>query len=359
MVILTANARSTGDTRPMGVSCLHLKNSCQIFYADVYHLQKWFAEKPINESKDQINLMNTMNTNSRILSQRLASAVCAAASLLIISNTKAQNLFEADLESGNIYEYTPGGVQSTFASGLNYPQALAFNDEGDLFVGTFGAIVEFTPSGAQSTFASGLNETYGLAFNSAGDLFDADYSGNIYEYTPGGVRTIFASGLDAPQAIAFNGAGDLFEADFSDNIYEFTPDGARTLFASGLDLPGGLAFNSTGNLFVTDSGTQNIYEYTPGGVRTTFASGNPASGVNEPGGLAFNSAGNLFETDFNRGNINEFTPSGSQGTFASGLDGAWGLAFQGETLPVPEPATYGLLGIGMTLLYMWRRNIAR
>jgi hypothetical protein len=27
---------------------------------------------------------------------------------------------------GNIYEYTPGGVQSTFASGLSYPWGMAF-----------------------------------------------------------------------------------------------------------------------------------------------------------------------------------------------------------------------------------------
>ena len=50
-----------------------------------------------------------------------------------------------------------------------------------------GNIYEFTPGGVQSTFASGLCDPYGLAFNSAGDLFEADYgSGNIYEFTPGG-----------------------------------------------------------------------------------------------------------------------------------------------------------------------------
>ena len=36
--------------------------------------------------------------------------------------------------SGNIYEFTPGGVQSTFASGLSAPNELAFNSAGDLFV---------------------------------------------------------------------------------------------------------------------------------------------------------------------------------------------------------------------------------
>ncbi|MGH7993880.1 MAG: PEP-CTERM sorting domain-containing protein, partial [Limisphaerales bacterium] len=39
------------------------------------------------------------------------------------------NLFEGDFTSGNIYEFTPGGVQSTFASGLNGPTHLAFQSE--------------------------------------------------------------------------------------------------------------------------------------------------------------------------------------------------------------------------------------
>ena len=34
----------------------------------------------------------------------------------------AGNLFEADDSSGNIYEFTPGGAQSTFASGLDGPR---------------------------------------------------------------------------------------------------------------------------------------------------------------------------------------------------------------------------------------------
>src|SRR5208282_3144600 len=132
-------------------------------------------------------------------------AVFAGAVLLIASSGQAQNLFVADAGSGNIYEFTPGGAQSRFASGLVYPT--------------------------------------GLAFNSAGDLFEADlYSGNIYEFTPGGVRSTFATGLDYPQGLAFNSAGDLFAADLgSGNIYEFTPGGAQSTFASGLG-PTGLAF---------------------------------------------------------------------------------------------------------------------
>jgi sugar lactone lactonase YvrE len=105
-------------------------------------------------------------------------------------------------------------------------------------------IYEFTPGGTRSTFASGLNQPFGLAFNSAGSLFESDLgSGNIYEFTPGGARSTFASGLNLPQGLAFNSAGNLFEADAgSENIYEFTPGGTRSTFASGLNGPDFLAF---------------------------------------------------------------------------------------------------------------------
>src|SRR5208337_5224639 len=132
-------------------------------------------------------------------------AVFAGAVLLIASSGQAQNLFVADAGSGNIYEFTPGGAQSTFASGLSYPQGLAFNSAGDLFEADWGSgnIYEFTPGGAQSTFASGLLKTFGLAVNSAGDLFADDNNGNVYEFTPGGVQSTFASGLVYPIGLAF------------------------------------------------------------------------------------------------------------------------------------------------------------
>src|SRR5215469_2452452 len=75
-------------------------------------------------------------------------------------NASAQNLFVADKGSGNIYEFTPGGARSSFASGLNFPFGLAFNSAGDLFVANLNgnSITEITPGGVQSTFVSGLNQ---------------------------------------------------------------------------------------------------------------------------------------------------------------------------------------------------------
>jgi len=285
--------------------------------------------------------------------RRSSGGAFFATTLIMAVSAQAQNLFVGTYNNpATIYQITPGGVVSSFAStGLNYSYGLAFNSAGNLFVanclndiGVGGYVTEITPGGVQSTIPSGPDPK-GLAFNSAGDLFETDYhSGNIYKYTPGGVLSIFATVMPGDQSLAFNSAGDLFAGsgygNGNESIIEIKPNGTQITFASGLAYIAALAFNSSGDLFESDAGSGNIYKFSPDGMRTTFASGLA------PNGLAFNSAGDLFEADAS-GNIYEFTPGGVRSTFASGLGSPNGVAFQGETLPVPEPATLGLLAAGM------------
>ncbi len=121
----------------------------------------------------------------------------------------------ASINSGNIYEITPGGTLSIFASGVN-PIGLAFNSTGDLFEADGSDhIYEFTPAGVQSTFASGLHGPYCLAFGSDGNLFVGAVDDlAIYEFTPNGARSTFASGPKpfGPLALAVDNASDVFMA---------------------------------------------------------------------------------------------------------------------------------------------------
>ena len=291
-----------------------------------------------------------------LASHVLTRTVYSGAVILICSSASADNLFvsSADSESGlgHIYEFTPNGVRSTFASGLNYAYGLAFDTAGKLFV-TADAIYKFTPDGVRTRFASGPAGT--LACDSTGNLFvatgDSDLyefpingSGKIYKFTAAGVRSTFASGLDLPTALGFDSAGNLFVADvrtairdrtLGGAIYKFTAAGVRTTFASGLTNPEALAFDNVGNLFVSDPnpGPGNIYKFTPNGNRSVFA-----SGFNWAGSLACDSAGNLFVADSPAYAIYKFTPTGVRSTFAA-TDGVNLLAFQ----PIPTTSSSGRL----------------
>jgi hypothetical protein len=277
-------------------------------------------------------------------------AVCVVAVLLISSSVQAQNLFVSDYLDNNIYEFTPGGVQSTFASGLDRPWGLAFNSAGNLFEAdtASGNVYEFTPGGARSTFASGLASPSGVAFDGAGNLFVANYgNGTVTKITPGGTQSTFASGFGLATGLAFDNAGNLFVVSTGvGGIYKITLGGPVSTFAAGF-YGAGLAFNSAGNLFAGFDQSPNGYiaEFTPGGVESTFA-----TGLNYPVALAFNSAGNLFVGNQTSGIITKITPGGVESNFAT-VGEVQGLAFQ----PVPEPSTLGLLAIGATALVVRRR----
>lgn len=280
------------------------------------------------------------------LHQFVGRAVRVGAVLLIGLSASGQNLFVADRLSGNVYEYTPDGTRSIFASGLSNPQGLAFDTAGNLFVSTWndGFIYKYTPDGTRSIFASGLSRPVGLAFNSLGVLFEADEanfqnSGHIYSFTPDGVRSTFASGLHYPVGLAFNSSGDLFVSSYGNGIYKFT-GGVRSDFdvTAGSSSTYALAFNGGGELFASVDNVDRIFKYTTNGVKSVFA-----KSLSYPYGLAFNNAGSLFVAENGSGNIYQYTPDGVRSTFATGLTGPQGLAFKDVPLPVPEPGVATLV----------------
>jgi sugar lactone lactonase YvrE len=246
----------------------------------------------------------------------------------------AQNLFVSASYCGVVYEVTPDGVQSTFASDLDQPEGLAFDRAGSLFVGESGSgtIYKFTPAGAKSTFASGLGEIRQLAFDGAGNLLVADAaSGNVYAFATNGVQSTYASGLDNPYALALNTGGDLFVlcgTGESNTIVKITPGGGKTNFAAALSSPNEIAVDRAGNVFVSTIGC--IYKFTPDGTQSIFVS----EGLGWEWGLAFDSAGNLFagdDSDAPSCYVYKFTPSGERSTYASVCCEPAGLAFQPPT----------------------------
>ena len=311
--------------------------------------------------------------------------VCLGAVSLICSSAPAQNLFVSvnDAGGGKIVEFTPDGVQSTFASGLDGLGGLAFDNAGNLFVADIpefggarpGKIYKFNPDGARSTFAVGLISPTALAVDRAGNLFVAD--GDILKFTPQGLRTTFASGVGGPMAI--DSSGNLFVANSQIHgkvlsnsngrsigppftastytIYKFAPDGARSTFASGristLGYIVSLGVDHLGNLYVVDSGDfvdgggGSLFKVTPDGKQHTISEAGPSCDFVS---LAVDSIGNVFVTDDCTG-IDKFTRNGGRSTFASGVSGA--LAIQpitSSTATVGNISTRGTVEGGENVL---------
>jgi sugar lactone lactonase YvrE len=247
---------------------------------------------------------------------------------------------------GAIYQYTPGGVQTIFTSGLSQPRGVGFDSVGNLFVATnvcVGArcevtrplVLKVTPDGTQNVFTTMPSSfvAEGVAIDRSDNVFVLVFEpfnlSVIYKFTPDGLGRPFGF-LSHPKtegfALAFDSAGNLFAADaVGGTIYKFAPDGTQSIFVGPeafgeLGEPIGLAFDHFDNLFVSlFNGVDfaGVLKFTPSGVRTIFA-----TGLDNPRGLAFDSAGNLFVAEIpfpGSGDILKFTPEGTRTVFASGI----------------------------------------
>ena len=271
----------------------------------------------------------------------------------LVTAAHAENLYVSANAPGShkIFEFTPSGVQSTYASGLTQPRGLAFDSIGNLFAAhnpepddiEIGRVLKFNLRNKVSTVGSTAKFFFaGLAIDIAGNAYvmatddnSPTAAGTIFKFTPSGERIVFGSVPGTPNptqanwGLAFDSAGNLYAADGNaQTIYEFAPNGTRTVFvgpsafASG-ESPVGLAFDRNGNLFVSietfsDPGADSVVYFSPTRVKSTFA-----TGLTFPRGLAFDSAGNLFVAEANAipaGDILKFPPGGGSPTvFASGF----------------------------------------
>ena len=103
---------------------------------------------------------------------------------------RAQNLYvslQGDLtnEGGSISEYTPTGVQQTFAT-APFPRGIAFDNSGNFFVAStdskvwdHGRVLKFPPTGHQSVLGNAARSFLeGLAIDTAGNVYAVALAGH-------------------------------------------------------------------------------------------------------------------------------------------------------------------------------------
>jgi len=302
--------------------------------------------------------------NEQSIRKLAATAATAFSMYAVQSQAAVGDLYVTNSGNDTVVRITPSGtVLPVPMVGLSQPHGIAFDRSGNLFVSNIGdnTILKLSIDGVTSVFAStGLDGPRGLAFDSSGNLYVANANSNSIErFAPDGTGSLFAStNLDFPRGIAFNAAGDLFVVNSgSQNVVRFTPAGVGSIFIpGGISYPLSLAFDTAGNLFVSRQ-LDEIDRFTPSGLGGFPL---PTNNSHMPYGLAFDSAGVLYAGYRVSGTVERFTSPRSSSVFdTTGLSVPTFIAFEGVTLPVPEPSTGALIAIAMVGWSGNRRVIRR
>jgi streptogramin lyase len=288
-----------------------------------------------------------------------ATGICLAFLGVTSSVGAPGDIFVADATANAIFEFSPSGSGTTFAT-LNDPYNITFGPDGYLYVlqPQNSQVARISPMGQITPFAPVFNPQ-SLTFDRNGNLFvgsvqSAQNASSIVEVSPLGVESVFATGLNSVSGLAFDDSGNLFTADPRDGtIVKLSPDGSQSVFASigGGAEPAALTIDNAGTLWAYEDRYLNyFYKISPSASVSTFNA--PNAGFADQ--LAFDASGNLFEVNSTAGTVLKFnTTTGAETTFATGLNLPVGIAVQ----PVPELNTISLVCFGAILL--GRRLIPR
>jgi len=263
----------------------------------------------------------------------------------------AGNLYVADPILQMIVRITPDAVATIYAgigtggfengtahnSEFFYPEGVAFDKSGNLFVGDSynNVIRKVAPDGTVSTFAgvpgptggyqdgpaisAQFNMPAGIVFDPAGNLYVADVNnGMIRKITPSGTVSTVAGGLSLanPTQPGIDSDGNLYVSNQDPanyGIVKITATGTKSLYVSNVVTQGGLIFDPSGDLYIADAKQAVILKIAPDGSQNTVAGKTGVGGyVNGPVlsaefgyplGIALDKSGNLFVADYGTNTI--------------------------------------------------------
>ena len=266
----------------------------------------------------------------------------------------AGNAYATDAFNFTILKIDPSGSVTTLAGSagvggqvdgtgsaatFSYPNGIAADAAGNLYVSDGNTIRTITPTGTVSTWAGGARAGY------------ADGTGG-------------AARFNNPSGVATDGAGNVYVADTVNQairkampgavvttlagspIMTGSADGAGT--AASFKYPFGLATDSVGNIYVADVANSTIRKISAGGTVTTLAGSAGVAGSSDgtgatatfatPLGVATDRAGNVYVADATSETIRKVTPNGVVTTLAGSARVAGSADGTGAAATFTNPA---------------------
>ncbi|RMG93727.1 MAG: hypothetical protein D6706_14920, partial [Chloroflexi bacterium] len=293
----------------------------------------------------------------------LVTATGIGTATITVTDTGSGLSSAATIKVTDSNKSTLTGIVSTLASFSGFPESIAVDGTGNVYVGTYAPtsanyIYKITPSGAVGILAgngtpgywdgaaatSQFNGPFGLAVDSYGNIFVADYYNNrVRKITTQGnvnVTTFVGNGtagnLDGTGAAAQTYQPSNLVIDAQNNLYltdtasyqtvetrKITP-GAAVTTLTAVGSAAVKAVDDNGNYYAIQN--QSIYKITPAGAQTVLAGSGAQGYVNgkgtaasftNPADLALDGYGNIFVADTNNNVIRVIDPQGNVTTLST------------------------------------------
>lgn len=239
-------------------------------------------------------------------------------------------------QAGSIYVQAGGTPTAIVSTGLDQPQGVAVDGNGNVYIAdqNHDAIAEWSPA-SNSVITLISNQLYfptGVAVDASGNVYISDQAPSIKELPAGGssVITVLTTNMHFPYALAVDSASNIYYSDpYFGAVYEWLAASSNVItVVSDPGTPNGVAIDAATNIYVSDANAPAVLE------RYAFAAGTSShtvfgalAGLATPSGVAVDGGGNLFVPDQTYMNLNEWTAaSGAYGALPGTLKEPQGVA---------------------------------
>lgn len=240
---------------------------------------------------------------------------------IIIDNEGS--VFGSHYSGNSVFKIDAFGNADTFATGLDTPNGLALDSQGNLFVADLlgGQVMKYNQNGLLLDSFQ-MNSPSGLLKSKDSDtiLISAYYSNIIYKLAPNGTLVTWhqAGLLDGPVGMAYDSAGQLYVANFDGNqVLRVLSDTleyvAKLPDSTTIDYLGFITY-ARGYLWATGLNSSIIYKIDPEFVDSIWAFAGDGPGYvngpidsarfNQPNGITFDESEELmYVSEFGSGRI--------------------------------------------------------
>lgn len=198
------------------------------------------------------------------------------------------------------------GTPTTFATGINGPEGIAFTKRREMVVGTSsGDLLIFDAAGNRRTLTTLPSGLAGITVRRDGSVLAAAFGDDtVWSVDPTtGAATTLATGIDGPNFIVETKRGRVWvSATNTGTIVDIT-DPAPAVKASGLSFPNGMAIAKDGKqryLYLAELTLNRIVRFPINADESLGPLEVYATGLLVPDGIAFDRRGNLLVVGGNR-----------------------------------------------------------